>query len=150
MLKARLVNRYQKNGGMVYVYKVSGNPEEVQQYIDDKANEGFEVVDAATGDVLMWSRKLIPGIVDVIHTEKQGYMLDNSYVQDAMALSATLGGAAGDEIAKVVAHEQLAALKATRAAIANARIKASTEVNTSEDAKADSKAEVVEVDLSKE
>lgn len=112
MLNAKLISQYNKDG-MIYVYNVTGPKPEVDQYVLDKENQGYKVTDSETGNVLLWSRKLVPGIVPVATDGNGNYFLDNSYDKAVDTMIATSSPAEAAEIARIRAHEKLEALKAT-------------------------------------
>ena len=120
-MNAKLIGMYNKEG-MIYVYNLTGSKEELDQYVLDKENQGYNVIDKETGNVLLWSRKLIPGTVPVATDGKGGYFLDNSYDKAVEALIATSSPAEAAEIAKVRAHEKLDALKITMRGVAQRNI----------------------------
>lgn len=77
-MKATSIRQYRKRetGKMVFVYNVTGTPEEMAEY--KKAKGDFYREDKDTKQVLMFSNRFTGKSVDLIKTEKGEYVADTT------------------------------------------------------------------------
>lgn len=91
MLKATHIRQYRKRetGKMVFVSKVTGTPEEIEEYKKSKGE--FFRKDEKSGDILLFSNRYNGESVNLIKTEKGEFVADTTENDKLANLTAQYG-----------------------------------------------------------
>lgn len=106
MLKARKVRSYTKagTGNTVFVYAVTGTPEELAKY---KEVQGANYKEDENGNPLFFTTNFAGDSCDLIITQKNKVIADMSDYAAAASLSKQFGGNLGQELARAAAERLL-------------------------------------------
>ena len=106
MLKAKKIRSYTKagTGNTVFVYAVSGTPEELARY---KEAQGANYKEDENGNPLFFTTNFAGDSCDLIITQKNKVIADMSDFAAAASLSKQFGGNLGQELARAAAEKLL-------------------------------------------
>lgn len=104
MLKAKKIRSYTKagTGNTVFVYAVSGNPEELARY---KEAQGANYKEDENGNPLFFTTNFAGETPELIITQKNKVIADMSDFAAAASLSKQFGGNLGQELARAAAEK---------------------------------------------
>lgn len=106
MLRAKKIRSYTKpgTGNTVFVYTVSGTPEEIARY---KEVQGANYKEDENGNPLFFTTNFAGDSCDLIITQKNKVIADMSDFAAAASLSKQFGGNLGQELARAAAEKLL-------------------------------------------
>lgn len=105
-MKATLVRTYKsKNGNPVFVYAVSGKPEQLEAFAQAQGDN--HRVDEATNKPLWFTTRCIGQTGELIITTNGKVVPDMSTFDQAASLASQYGGNLGDHLAKAAAEALL-------------------------------------------
>jgi hypothetical protein len=102
-MKVRLVRSYKsKNGNVVFVYAVTGTPEQLEQF---RAAQGDNFREDDNGNALWFTTRCIGNTGSLIITTKGNIVPDMSAFDQANSLAKQYGGNFGQELARMAAEQ---------------------------------------------